>query len=268
MTVTLVVIVLALAAGLVGFVVSASRAVTLDPTGPIQRHRRVRRFLEERFDRTTRRGFLVTVAFGLVFGVAIVVGGLLDMVNAGSGLAELDDELAEWGSENASSTAVDVLELITHLGGTWVVVAALVTTGVVEYRRTHRAEVLVFLAVVGVGQNLVVNLIKLIVDRERPQVLQLVATSGASFPSGHSAAAAACWAAVAFVLARERSRLVQGLLGGSAVVIAVAVAASRALLGVHWLTDIVAGLAVGWGWFALVLLAFRTRERTVSARPA
>ena len=66
------------------------------------------------------------MAFGLVFGVAIVVGGLLDMVNAGSGLAELDDELAEWGSEHASSAAVDVLELITHLGGTWVVAAALV----------------------------------------------------------------------------------------------------------------------------------------------
>ena len=53
-----------------------------------------------------------------------------------------------------------------------------------------------------------------------------------------------------------------------AVLIAVAVAASRALLGVHWLTDIIGGLALGWGWFALVVLAFRTRERTVSARPA
>ena len=268
MGVTLIVLAVALVAGLVGFAVSASRSVTLDPTGPIQRHSRFRRFLKERFDRESRRGFLVTVAFGLVFATAIVVGGVLDMVNAGSGLAEFDDGLAEWGPEHASSAAVDVLELITHLGGTWVVAAALVTTGVVEYRRTHRGEVLAFLAVVGIGQNLVVNLIKLIVDRERPAVLQLVGTSGASFPSGHSAAAAACWAAVAFVFARERSRPAQGLLGGAAVVIAVAVAASRALLGVHWLTDIVVGLAVGWGWFALVVLAFRTRERTVSVRPA
>ena len=36
-------------------------------------------------------------------------------------------------------------------------------------------------------------------------------------------------------------------------------AASRALLGVHWLTDVVAGLVVGWGWFLLSALAFGGR---------
>jgi undecaprenyl-diphosphatase len=42
-------------------------------------------------------------------------------------------------------------------------------------------------------------------------------------------------------------------------VITFAVAASRALLGVHWLTDVVAGVAVGWGWFLLVALVFGGR---------
>lgn len=266
MDVTTVVIAVAVAAGLLGFVVSASRAVVLDPTGPIERHPRVRRFLRERFDRDTRRGFLLTVAFGLVFGVAVVVGLLLDMVNAGSGLAELDDEVAEWGASHASSTAVDVLEVVTHLGGTPVVIVVLGLTAAYGWARWHSLEVLAFVAAVGIGQSVIVNLLKVIVDRERPAVMQLVDVHGPSFPSGHSAAAA-CWAAVAFVLGRGRSRMVQALLAAAAVLIAVAVAASRALLGVHWLTDIVAGLAIGWGWFALVVLAFRTRERTVSARP-
>ena len=44
-------------------------------------------------------------------------------------------------------------------------------------------------------------------------------------------------------------------------VIAVAVAASRALLGVHWLTDVIGGLAVGWGWFLLVAIAFGGRAQ-------
>jgi membrane-associated phospholipid phosphatase len=262
-----VVLGVALLAGLLGFAVSASRAVVLDPAGPIDRHPRVRRFLRERFDRNSRRGFVVTAAFALVFGVALVIGLLLDMVNAGSGLAELDDSIAEWGSQHASSQAVDILQLVTQLGSTVVVTVALAATAIVAYRRTHKVEIIVLLAAVGIGQLILVNVLKVIVDRDRPDVMHLVEVTGPSFPSGHSTAAAACWAAIAFVLGHDRSPRVRALLAAAAVLIAVAVATSRALLGVHWLTDVIAGLAIGWGWFALVVLGFRTRERTVSARP-
>jgi membrane-associated phospholipid phosphatase len=43
------------------------------------------------------------------------------------------------------------------------------------------------------------------------------------------------------------------------VAVAVTVAGTRVLLGVHWLTDVLAGLAVGWAWFALWSIAFGGR---------
>ncbi|MDP9258614.1 MAG: phosphatase PAP2 family protein [Actinomycetota bacterium] len=46
---------------------------------------------------------------------------------------------------------------------------------------------------------------------------------------------------------------------GVAVGIAVAVAASRVLLDVHWLTDVIGGLALGWAWFAICGIAFGGR---------
>ena len=46
---------------------------------------------------------------------------------------------------------------------------------------------------------------------------------------------------------------------GVAVSIAVAVAASRVLLDYHWLSDVVGGLALGWGWFALCAVVFGGR---------
>jgi membrane-associated phospholipid phosphatase len=44
-----------------------------------------------------------------------------------------------------------------------------------------------------------------------------------------------------------------------AIGIAVAVAASRVLLDLHWLSDVVAGLALGWAWFALCAVVFGGR---------
>ena len=103
------------------------------------------------------------------------------------------------------------------------------------------------------------NTTKVVVERARPSVDQLTGFSGYSFPSGHSAQAASMFAAIALVFGRGRSVRVHALLAGVAIGIAVAVAASRVLLGVHWLTDVIAGLAVGWGWFAAVSTAFGGR---------
>ena len=105
------------------------------------------------------------------------------------------------------------------------------------------------------------NVIKLIVHRERPSVLRLVEAGGWSFPSGHTSAAAAGWMAVALVLGRNRPVRVRALLSAGAVLIASAVATSRALLGVHWFTDVVAGLMLGWGWYLLVAIAFGGRRQ-------
>ena len=93
----------------------------------------------------------------------------------------------------------------------------------------------------------------------RPDLNPIAETLGPSFPSGHSATAAAFWAAAALVLGRGRPRLTRALLAGGAVGITVAVAGSRVLLDVHWLSDVIAGVALGWGWFAACSIAFGGR---------
>jgi undecaprenyl-diphosphatase len=117
----------------------------------------------------------------------------------------------------------------------------------------------VFLAVVALGQPYVTNTIKDVIDRVRPTIDAGAASLGPSFPSGHSAGAAACFAAMALVLGRGRSRRAHAWLAGGAVFVAVAVATSRVLLGVHWLSDVIGGLALGWAWFALCAIAFGGR---------
>ena len=106
------------------------------------------------------------------------------------------------------------------------------------------------------GDSLVTNAIKQAVARARPAIEPAAATLGPSFPSGHSSTAAAFFAALALLAGRRRSARVRAALAGLAVAIAVAVACSRVMLDLHWVSDVVAGLALGWGWFAACAIAF------------
>jgi membrane-associated phospholipid phosphatase len=268
---TLAVVIVALVAAGVAFALSLSRAVEVDPVDPaaeeraasraIERRPRLRRFLVERLDRRAAGGLLLTTAFAVAFGTALVVGVVFDMVDEDTGLARFDGSVARWGADQGGSAASDLMHWVTNLGGTVVVLPVLALTALYVHLRHGTREVWLFVAVVGIGQLLINNLLKLIVDRERPQLDQLVTAAGSSFPSGHSCAAAATWAAVALLLGRGRSRPVRAALAAGAFLAAFLVAASRAMLGVHWLTDVIAGVALGWGWFLLVAIVFGGRAQ-------
>ena len=110
-----------------------------------------------------------------------------------------------------------------------------------------------------VGDKFLTEAIKQLVDRVRPHLNPIAATLGPSFPSGHASTAAALWAAAALVAGRWWGRRAWPGLAALAVAIAVGVAASRVFLDVHWLTDVIAGLALGWAWFAACAVAFAGR---------
>jgi membrane-associated phospholipid phosphatase len=217
---------------------------------------RALRFLRRRLDPDAATGLALTVALGLIFAMALGFGLVSDMVTSETGLYRYDAGAAAWGAEHATPTSTWLLGLVTWLGATNVVVAVTVGLGALEWLRRRRLAVLVFMVMVVAGQNVIANTVKALVERERPPVPHLAASSGLSFPSGHAAAAAATWAAVVLVLGRGRPLRVKALLAAGAAAIAAAVAASRVLLGVHWLTDVIGGAALGFGWFVVCSVAF------------
>lgn len=204
-------------------------------------------------------GAVVAVMFVITLVTALGVAWVLDTVGEERGVARWDRSAAEWSSDHVSEGATRILGVVTELGGTRVLFSIAAVVAVVDLVRRRRIVVPLYLAAVAIGVVLVNNGVKLWVDRERPDLDQLVGWSGASFPSGHAAAAAACWAGIMLVLTRHGGRRTRVLGGVVAVLLAVTVAVTRVLLGVHWLTDVVAGVLVGWGWFLVVSVAFGDR---------
>ena len=225
----------------------------------IGHHHRLRRTIKSRLNPEVATGLALTVALGVVLVGGIVLGTLAYLVRTSSVLADLDNGVAKWGADHTGPVSERGLTLITQLGETWLVVVLVIVVSVVGYLRRPSRWIPVFLLTVLIGQWLLTNTIKELLDRVRPTLNPIAETLGPSFPSGHTTTAAAMWAAVALVLARGTSRSGRAILAGTAAGIAVAVACTRIFLDVHWLTDTVAGLFLGWAWFAVCSIAFGGR---------
>ena len=204
-------------------------------------------------------GVAVGVVFVALFVAALIVGSIFSTVDEDGGFGGWDSAAAEFGARNATDTSTWILDMVTRLGGTLYLLVGMTLLGLYHGIRRRNWGPGIYLAVVGVGISLLNNGLKLIVDRDRPDIAQLAGHAGSSFPSGHSAAAAACWAGIALVLARSSGRTARLTLSLVAATIALAVAATRVLLGVHWLSDVVAGVIVGWTWFFVVTVVFGGR---------
>jgi len=109
--------------------------------------------------------------------------------------------------------------------------------------------------------------VKSAIDRPRPPD-SLIATSAASFPSGHAIAAAVT--AVGLVLVLVEPGPSRWRWEVRAVVFASAMALSRVYLRAHWLSDVVAGALLGCGlalgWPALLGM-LRNRHHRVEPMP-
>lgn len=140
---------------------------------------------------------------------------------------------------------------VTHLGHN-VTLGALALLGVallVGARRFVDAGVLALGTSVSA---VVVYGVKLLLGRVRPVVGELGAVC-CSFPSGHSAGSAFVFMMLAVLLFERRERW-RPWAEGIAVGLAVVVASTRVVLGVHWPTDVVSGLGLGWGLAGSFLL--------------
>ena len=93
--------------------------------------------------------------------------------------------------------------------------------------------------------EVLIGTLKGVYDRTRPPG-SLVATTGASFPSGHSIAASVTVVAAVIALVPPGRRRVAW--GAAAVGFSVLMAVSRSYLAAHWLSDAIAGVLLGWSW--------------------
>jgi len=197
----------------------------------------------------------VAVALGMV-----LLGLLLTHVLAHGWLAResaLDQDLVR----HRTPTGNAVTHVLTYLAETPTVIALTAVAAVgfrIAFRRWHES-VYVVLAVT--GETLIFLVTTLLIHRRRPAVPQLDdAPPTSSFPSGHTAAALCCYGSVAAVMLWHRSHAVLRAVAVTlAILVPLLVGASRLYRGMHFPSDVVAGLLLGvtWLWVTTRLVLLR-----------
>lgn len=196
-------------------------------------------------------GFVVTTLLALGFTA------VLEDVLEGEGIVGIDQPVSRWLAGHRDLWLTDVLRAVTWVGSP--VALTGIAIGVsLGLRWCCKAWLPgVFVAAAGLGIGAVIVIAKALVGRDRPPAaFAVIAAHGHSFPSGHATGTAAvllisCWVVSRWLVTSWVPRV--ALWTSTATIIAL-VGFSRLYLGVHYLSDVVAGWLLGAAWAAFVAI--------------
>lgn len=214
-------------------------------------------------------GLQGAVSFIVAAAGAVGFIEVADAIDEDDDLAEFDVALAGALRQHLSADTLAVFSRITHLGD-FAVLATGVAIGAIALWLGRKRWLASALVVATAGAALLNEMLKLAFVRTRPEfVHDLVRVHGHSFPSGHAAGSLAVYGFAAYIAVRLLPRAWHLPVTAAAMLMIVFVGASRVLLQVHYLSDVLAGWLGATTWTALCISAFESwrlsRQRRAAA---
>ena len=203
---------------------------------------------------STKDGFPVgrQHGIGLTVGIACFALSILSFVAILRSLSQkgtlfrLDLEINAYMIGAASPGLTTVSGIITDLGNIFLVVTLAIVVGVLLFIRKNWWRLVALFLAVGVGQALVL-ILKVVLQRPRPKTEMFV--FGSSLPSGHVFSATVIYGFCIYLVFRfVDNRTVRWVASTLLALLILLVGLSRIYLGVHWLSDTLAGYATGFAW--------------------
>jgi membrane-associated phospholipid phosphatase len=229
--------------------------------------------LPERF--ATKLGPLARYEIrALLFGLAVAIVGipfgfLLHQVAIEGPLTGFDEDGARWLNDqfHDNDVAIRLLEFISFLGKPIFLLFAVGLPGLWVLRHGGH-KLVIFLAVTCIGGGIVDTIVKVAVGRPRPTVDEPITVAfGNSFPSGHSMQAVVCYGALLLVFLPLLHGRARSLAIGATATLILLIGFSRLTLGVHFVSDVLGGYALGAAWLIASVAAFEIWREERGRRP-
>jgi undecaprenyl-diphosphatase len=202
-----------------------------------------------------------TFGIFVLAGAAIAIAGtwafaaLAGHVTSG-GTQTFDDAVLRWLGDRRVPTLDAIMLDITALGTSSVVTMVVGVAALFLWLNQHKHSAILLL-VATFGGVLLNNLLKAGFGRPRPDIIPWGAKATFySFPSGHAMSAAVVYSTVAYLAARlQRTHAARLALMAVAALVILLICVSRLYLGVHYPSDVIAGVIIGLAWAAFCMAA-------------
>jgi undecaprenyl-diphosphatase len=208
-------------------------------------------------DRGRSRLYAAVLAFATTVFAALA-GAVLFLETAD----RLDVRFVTWAHATAPSALVDTMQVVTYAGSAAVLGPLAIVAGLI-LARLGRPAAAVLLVAAFLGSQVIDQSLKWMFRRGRPELEDpVVQLTTYAFPSGHAFSATATYGALALILASSatgRSQRIALALAATALILVVA--ASRVIVGAHFLLDVSAGIAGGVALVSALLLFLQQSRR-------
>lgn len=216
-------------------------------------------FVRRRLSRGSYLGFSLTLGATILVAAAWLFGGIAEDVVTSDPLTVLDEQVAEWFHARSTPGLTNVMLAISDahdvIGIT--IMASTLALWLLYKRNWYW---LLALALTVPGGMLLNVAMKHAFRRARPSFTDpLLTLATYSFPSGHTAAAMLFYGTFgALLLTQIKNWLGRVLLVILLGLVVALVGLSRLYLGLHYLSDVLAAVALSVAWLALCLTAVNT----------
>jgi undecaprenyl-diphosphatase len=189
---------------------------------------------------------------GLAVGVACFVLSILSFATIVDSLSEkgmlfhLDLKINAYVIRVANPGLTGFLGTITDLGSIYMVVMVAVIVGAILFIRKNWWRLLALFLAIAIGQA-VLNILKVAFQRPRPETEMFVFSY--SFPSGHVFSATVIYGfCIYLTFIFINNGTVKWIVSALLALLILLIGFSRIYLGVHWLSDTLAGYVTGFAW--------------------
>lgn len=213
-------------------------------------------FIKDRFRVGKWYGMRLTVGVACFALSILSFVAIVDSLYAKGTLFHLDFKTNAYMTKVATPGLTAFLGAITDLGSIYLVLMLAVIVGVILFIRKNWWRLLALFLAVGIGQA-VLNILKVAFQKPRPKTEMFVFSY--SFPSGHVFSATVLYGFCLYLTFRFITNavvkwIVSVLLG----LLILLIGFSRIYLGVHWLSDTLAGYVTGFAWLLFCIFFAKT----------